>query len=197
MAKKIKSGFDNEIQTELARLGNIKTIMLSGLPPKIKIHNKTKNLNHQDFILDYSVQDIGGGIGKIEFRINNSLVASTNKQLVDLLYSEKLINLDKNQNKWFFNPPFDSNLNIISLNNINEKRVYAFLNLSASYFLNNDKLKAKEKLDIIKTIKTNRKKIVIDLVVQDLHRLEGVWPEKGKLIYEFRKELSKLIKAEN
>jgi len=78
VAKKVSGGFEEDIQLEVARLGDIRTVMLSGLPPEIRIQNTTRKLNRRNFILDYSVQNMGGGIGKIEFRVNGSLVSSTN-----------------------------------------------------------------------------------------------------------------------
>lgn len=78
VAKRVEGGFDAEIEAELKRIGSIDKVLASGLPPTITLHTDTVlQTNSRDFAFDYSLEDRGGGIGRIEYRINGVLVAST------------------------------------------------------------------------------------------------------------------------
>jgi WD40 repeat protein len=120
VAKKIKGGFETEIKAEVARLGDIRSIMLSGLPPEIKIYNKGKKLNRRNLILDYSVQDMGGGIGKIEFRVNNSLVASSDIRAVGNLNKSGVIGRIKRKEKHLTLSQGPNHISIIAYNKDNK-----------------------------------------------------------------------------
>ncbi len=78
VAKKIQGGFEDEIATELARIGNIDEIVASGLAPKISITTKNNiQVKGKTFTLDFSLHDKGGGIGKIEYRVDGVLRFTT------------------------------------------------------------------------------------------------------------------------
>ena len=77
VAKRLQGGFEDEIRAELARVGSIDEVIVSGLPPKVVISKKNYKINKRDFTLNFSLEDQGGGIGKIEYRVNDVIVAST------------------------------------------------------------------------------------------------------------------------
>lgn len=75
VAKKVAGGFDKKILAELKRIGSIDEILASGMPPKITLLSEKKEIrtNSRDITLKFKVEDQGGGIGKIEYRINGAL----------------------------------------------------------------------------------------------------------------------------
>jgi WD40 repeat protein len=78
VAKRIQGGFEQEIQAELARIGSIDEVIASGLPPLVTILSKGDiRINKRDFTLNFSLEDKGGGVGRIEYRVNGAVVAHT------------------------------------------------------------------------------------------------------------------------
>ena len=74
VTKKIQGGFDDEIRAELARIGNINQVVASGLPPKVRILSQPAALRHRtDLDLEIEIEDQGGGIGTIEYRLNGTV----------------------------------------------------------------------------------------------------------------------------
>jgi len=74
--QKIMGDPDHEIKAALDRIGNINQILASGMPPFIEILPHAQHINKTDFTLAFKITDAGGGIGKIEFRIDGVLVAT-------------------------------------------------------------------------------------------------------------------------
>ena len=73
VAKKIIGGADNEneIAEQLARIGSIDMIIDDGLPPQITIVSQPRGtIQGNEFLLEIEIQDNGGGIGEIEYKIN-------------------------------------------------------------------------------------------------------------------------------
>jgi len=84
--KKIMGDPNHDIASALKRIGNIDQVMDSGMPPKIEILPHAKKITQTDFFLKFKVMDAGGGIGKIEYRIDNVLV-STDDNVRDDTYA--------------------------------------------------------------------------------------------------------------
>jgi WD40 repeat protein len=75
VAKKIQGGFEDEIRAELARIGDIDRVIASGLPPKVRILTEPAALLHRtDLDLEIEIEDQGGGIGPIEYRLNGTVL---------------------------------------------------------------------------------------------------------------------------
>ncbi len=75
LAKRLKGGHENEIQAELDRIGDIRTVLKSGLPPVVKlIFQPEIKQNKCDFTLGLNITDQGGGIGNIIYRVNGVTV---------------------------------------------------------------------------------------------------------------------------
>jgi len=75
VAKKVSGGFEEDIQLEVARLGDIRTVMLSGLPPEIRIQNPQDTVSvEKNVTVKFSMTVKKGGRGRIEYRINGALV---------------------------------------------------------------------------------------------------------------------------
>jgi len=73
VSKRLKGGYEKEIQEELSKIGNIERILSSGLPPELEaLHEKEVNLKSRDFTLNLKLNDKGGGIGKIVYRVDGS-----------------------------------------------------------------------------------------------------------------------------
>jgi hypothetical protein len=90
VAKRIKGGFEKEIKAELARIGNIDEIIASGLPPEVTIlTDNNARINQRDFTLYFSLKDKGGGIGRVEYRVNDVLVASTEDIRSEGVYTQR------------------------------------------------------------------------------------------------------------
>jgi len=71
VTKRIQGGYENGIRTELARVGDIDKIIQSGLPPKVQVLDASVGkLTSRDFTLKLKLEDKGGGIGKVVFRVN-------------------------------------------------------------------------------------------------------------------------------
>jgi WD40 repeat protein len=73
VAKKIQGDPDNDIAEQLAKIGNLDTIINDGLPPQITIVSQPKGtIQGNDYLLEIDIQDNGGGMGEIAYRINGS-----------------------------------------------------------------------------------------------------------------------------
>jgi WD40 repeat protein len=74
VSKRLKGGYEKEIQAELSKIGNIQSIISSsGLPPELEaLHEKEVSLKSRDFTLNLKLNDKGGGIGKIVYRVDGS-----------------------------------------------------------------------------------------------------------------------------
>jgi WD40 repeat protein len=78
VAKSFQGGFEADIREELAQIGGIEDILTGGSPPRVTIHSKNgARLTQRDFTLEFSLEDMGGGVGRIEYRVNGILISST------------------------------------------------------------------------------------------------------------------------
>ena len=187
------SKFNEYYLNNLAYMYFLKSEFKNDLQKPIEIYEKILKLDYE-FILPYC--EIA-----LSYRLKGNLKEATDyfKKLKKLLRDEKLINLDKNKDSWLFITGSDHNWDEIRLDDIIEKRIYALLSLSSSLFLVEDKTKAKSKAEAkeyikeAQTIDSDQKEAVIHLVEADLQRVEKFWPKKSNPIYEFRKELSRLM----
>jgi len=73
--KKIMGDPQHDIEAALDSIGSIVQILASGMPPFIEILPHEQHINKTDFTLEFKISDAGGGIGKIEYRIDGVLVA--------------------------------------------------------------------------------------------------------------------------
>lgn len=76
VSQKIKGDPDHKVETALDRIGNIDQVLASGMPPLIEILPHAQHIQKTDFTLAFKISDAGGGIGKIEYRIDGVLVAT-------------------------------------------------------------------------------------------------------------------------
>ncbi|MCP4105361.1 MAG: hypothetical protein GY749_07480 [Desulfobacteraceae bacterium] len=78
VAKRYQGGFEDEIQGELAKIGNIETVIRTGLPPVLKLVSKPHiRHNSRNFTLELQAEDKGGGFGKLVYRVNDVQVESS------------------------------------------------------------------------------------------------------------------------
>ncbi|MBI5184722.1 MAG: caspase family protein [Nitrospinae bacterium] len=90
VAKSLQGGFEAEIRAELERLGGIDEIIASGLPPKVAIlSEKELKINQQDFTLEFSLEEQKGGIGKIQYKVNNVARESADARSGDVSTARK------------------------------------------------------------------------------------------------------------
>lgn len=83
VAKTVQGGFEKEILVELEKTGGINGIVAAGPPPSLKLLSKKNlRLNQRDFTIKFSIEDQGGGIGRIEYRVNGVSVASMEREEV-------------------------------------------------------------------------------------------------------------------
>ncbi|MCD4675431.1 MAG: hypothetical protein K8S18_05470, partial [Desulfobacula sp.] len=70
--KKVEGGHKNEIKDELAKIINIRSIVPGDFPPKIEIISPLtrSDFEKRDITVKIKVTDIGGGIGRVIYRIN-------------------------------------------------------------------------------------------------------------------------------
>ncbi|MCP4351509.1 MAG: hypothetical protein GY795_39085 [Desulfobacterales bacterium] len=92
IAKRYQGGFEDEIQDELAKMGNIENVIRTGVPPVLKLVSQphTKH-NSRNFTLELQAENRGGGIGKLVYRVNDVQVESPagNRYPSDVLGTRK------------------------------------------------------------------------------------------------------------
>lgn len=71
VAKRLEGGHEDAIRTALARIGDVRKVLASGLPPTVELvgKNEMKHTSRQ-YTLHHTVIDRGGGIGRIVYRVN-------------------------------------------------------------------------------------------------------------------------------
>ncbi len=85
VSKRLQGGYEKEIQEELSKIGNIERILSSGLPPELEaLHEKEVNLKSRDFTLNLKLNDKGGGIGKIVYRVDGVALGDISARPVDI-----------------------------------------------------------------------------------------------------------------
>ncbi len=71
VAKKLEGGYEKDILAELRRIGDVRQVLASGLPPVVELLTSQEvNSNRRDFTLKLRVTDKGGGIGRVVYRVN-------------------------------------------------------------------------------------------------------------------------------
>jgi hypothetical protein len=75
--KKFDGGFSHEISKELDRIGDIRTVIGKGLPPKVTVVGELERVDAQQGLVDLQVKltDKGGGVGRVFYRLNGVTVA--------------------------------------------------------------------------------------------------------------------------
>jgi len=88
---KIIGDYDLQITAELDKIGSIDKVLASGMPPSIKILPHSNTFHKTDAVeLEFKIYDVGGGIGKIEFRIDGVMV-ETDKYLLQNMSQKSVI----------------------------------------------------------------------------------------------------------
>ncbi len=74
------------IARELKKIGDVRQVLAQGLPPKVEWDVKSKNLTYETtrFELPLKITDQGGGIGRIEVRVNGKLLPKLSTKAEDL-----------------------------------------------------------------------------------------------------------------
>jgi WD40 repeat protein len=73
---KIMGGYELIITAQLNKIGKIDQVLASGLPPTIEILPHPNAFHKTNVVLEFKIIDVGGGIGKIEYRIDGVLVGT-------------------------------------------------------------------------------------------------------------------------
>lgn len=75
IAKRLEGGHEDEIRAELNKIGDIRTVLATGLPPKVEFLSETEiKQATTDFILNFKIEDRGGGVGRVVYRVNGTVV---------------------------------------------------------------------------------------------------------------------------
>jgi len=77
VSKALNDEYPQLAQTALRQVGEVWQILHAGLPPKIEIAGGLQqSVKGRDFELDFTLLDQGGGIGRVEYRLNSEVVSS-------------------------------------------------------------------------------------------------------------------------
>jgi hypothetical protein len=75
VAKRLQGRYEKEILAELRRIGDIRQVLASGLPPGVELLSPQEvRLDRRDFTLKLRLKDQGGGIGRVVYRVNGVTV---------------------------------------------------------------------------------------------------------------------------
>ncbi|MCX7113210.1 MAG: caspase family protein [Proteobacteria bacterium] len=68
-------GDEQPIREALAKIGDVRQVLAGGLPPALELLSKPEvTQTEPDYTLQFKVNDLGGGIGKLIYRINGKLI---------------------------------------------------------------------------------------------------------------------------
>ncbi len=78
VARRLEGGYEKEILAELRRIGDVRQVLASGLPPVVELFTPQKKLltskelysDLRNFTLKLRVTDKGGGIGRVVYRVD-------------------------------------------------------------------------------------------------------------------------------
>ncbi|WP_179131178.1 peptidoglycan-binding protein, partial [Candidatus Entotheonella palauensis] len=81
IAKRLEGGHEDAIQTALAKIGDVRQVLASGLPPTVELLGGAEvKHNSRHYTLNHAVIDRGGGIGRIVYRINGVEVSNATER---------------------------------------------------------------------------------------------------------------------
>jgi WD40 repeat protein/uncharacterized caspase-like protein len=74
VAQSLQADGERAIQAEVARIGDVHQVLASGLPPAIELLTPADvRQDRSDFALKFQVQNKGGGIGRVVYRIDGAV----------------------------------------------------------------------------------------------------------------------------
>lgn len=74
-------GMEMPIKEALREVGGIEGVLETGLPPELQLMGERfVTIENPNFDLEFQVIDSGGGIGRIEYRVNGKLVSNNDRQ---------------------------------------------------------------------------------------------------------------------
>ncbi len=75
--KRLQGTFEDEISRHVNKIGKLKDILQIGLPPRVVLETpEVLNPTGESFELSFSLENRGGGMGSIEYRVNGSLIST-------------------------------------------------------------------------------------------------------------------------
>jgi len=75
VAKRMEGGYEKEILAELRRIGDVRQVLASGLPPVVELLSPQEvNSDRRNFTLKLRLRDKGGGIGRVVYRVNGAVL---------------------------------------------------------------------------------------------------------------------------
>ena len=73
------------IREALAKIGDVREVLASGLPPELELVGPMEQqLKRRDFTLEFKIHERGGGVGRIEYRVNGVVKSAVEARPVDL-----------------------------------------------------------------------------------------------------------------
>jgi hypothetical protein len=85
VARRLEEGIEPVLREALAEIGDVRQVLAAGLPPELELVSPSESQQRErDFTLAFKITPKNGGVGRVEYRVNDKVVGDPTARPVDI-----------------------------------------------------------------------------------------------------------------